>query len=296
LADSGQLELSSTDNTNPTLAAGAQSAGQIVELSFLAPLALPPGTTVLPTTLVHIIDTSNAAWNPSAPDPAGVEYWPLTGRLLISDSEVEEMPPYWVGSNVFQSTTSGSLVSTCSTTAYSKEPTGVAINLNNNHIFFSDDTGSNDKIYEVTLGPDGNYCTPDDTVTITAVGSFYGATDAEDVAYANNTLFIADGVNAEVYSVPLGPNGVLGGGDDGPMTHFDTNALGLSGVEGLGYNVDTGLLSLVSPKGSEGYLVETTTTGTLVNAYNLAYSGLTHKEDVALLLKSKSGGQKCLYH
>src|SRR5687768_6629082 len=36
---------------------------QIVELSLQAPAALPPGTTLLPASLVHVIDTSNAAWN-----------------------------------------------------------------------------------------------------------------------------------------------------------------------------------------------------------------------------------------
>ena len=68
----------------------ASSGSQIVELSLEPAAALPPGTTLLPTTLVHVIDTSNAAWNPSAPDSTGLDYWPLTGRLLISDSEVEE--------------------------------------------------------------------------------------------------------------------------------------------------------------------------------------------------------------
>src|SRR5258705_860051 len=42
----------------------AFSDSQVVELSLLAPASLPSGTTLLPTTLVHVIDTSNAAWNP----------------------------------------------------------------------------------------------------------------------------------------------------------------------------------------------------------------------------------------
>ena len=48
------------------------------------------------------------------------------------------------------------------------------------------------------------------------------------MAYGNNTVYIAGGDDAEVYIIPLGPNGVLGGGDDGPMTHFDTASLGFS--------------------------------------------------------------------
>jgi hypothetical protein len=249
------------------------SDGQIVELSLLVPEALPPGTTLLPSTLVRTFDTSNAAWNPSSPDPAGVDYWPAKQHLLISDSEVDEMPNYFVGKNVYESTTSGTLVSTCDTISFSKEPTGVAINPNNNHIFFSDDTGSNDKVYEVSLGSDGNYCTSDDSVAVFNVASLYGATDAEDVAYGNNTLFISDGVNAEVYRIPLGPNGVLGGGDDGAMTHFDTAALGFHDMEGIGYNSDSDTLFIVSTQGSENYLGETTPSGTLVHAYNLSFMG-----------------------
>ena len=60
----------------------------------------------------------------------------MTGRLLISDSEVDEMPPYFTGKNIYDATTSGTLVSTCSTTninrtGWSNEPTGMAINSNN---------------------------------------------------------------------------------------------------------------------------------------------------------------------
>ena len=249
----------------------APAVSQIVELSLVAPMALPPGTTLLPTTLVNVIDTSNAAWSPSAPDPAGVDYWQLTGRLLISDSEVDEMPPYWQGKNVFQSTTSGTLVNTCSTMAFTSEPTGVAINQNNNHIFFSTDL--NDRIFEVSLGADGQYCTADDTLTSTNVSSLYGITDAEDVAYGNNTVFVGGGTDAEVYSIPLGANGVLGGGDDGAMTHFDTAALGFADMEALGYNPDSGTLFIASTKATDRYLGETTTSGTLVNAYDLALMG-----------------------
>ena len=67
------------------------------------------------------------------------------------------MPSYFTGSNVYDATTSGTLVSTCSTTnlartGFSNEPTGVAINPNNNRIYFSDD--NENKIHEVSPGPD----------------------------------------------------------------------------------------------------------------------------------------------
>src|SRR5215216_402493 len=273
----------------------AESGGQIVELSLVAPASLPAGTTLLPASLVQIIDTSKAAWNPSAPDPAGVDYWPLTGRLLISDSEVDEMPAYWQGKNVYQSTTSGTLTSTCSTIAFTGEPTGVAINPNNNHIFFS--TDYNDRVFEVSLGADGQYCTGDDTVTTTNVSNLYNINDAEDVAYGNNTLFIAGGDAAEVYRIPLGANGVLGGGDDGAMTHFDTAALGFADMEALGYNADAGTLFIASPKPSDRYLGETTTTGALLRAYDLSLMGSDGniRSDVTYAPGSQNPSRKNIY-
>ena len=270
------------------------SDSQIVELSLAVAEALPPGTSLLPTTLVHIIDASNAAWNPSAPDTTGIDYWPLTGNLLIADSEVEEMPAYWQGSNVFQSTLSGALVSTCTTLPFTREPTGLAINPSNNHIFFSDD--GDDLIYEVSLGGDGDYCTSDDTVTTTSVADLYGVVDAEDVAYGNNTIFVAGGSAAEVYRIPLGANGVLGGGDDGQMTHFDTLSLGFKILEGIGYNAEDGTLLILSSAANDKYLGETTVTGTLLGAYDLAaYTGLTHREDVTLAPGSQNAAIKNLY-
>jgi hypothetical protein len=282
----------------------APSDSQIVELSLAPAAALPSGTTLLPTTLVHIIDTSNAptGWNPSSPDTTGIDYWPKTGNLLIADSEVEEMPDYWKGKNVFQSTLSGTLISTCTTfpftpepeSLFTREPTGLAINPFNDHIFFSDD--GDDVVYEVSIGDDDTYCTSDDTVTATNMSNLYGIADAEDVAYGDNTIFVAGGSAAEVYVIPLGDNGVLGGGDDGPMTHFDTASLGFNILEGLGYNADNNTLLILSSKAGDKYLGETDVTGALLRAYDLAaYTGLTHREDVTFAPGSVNASVKSLY-
>ncbi|HLF72936.1 MAG TPA: hypothetical protein VI524_01200, partial [Anaerolineales bacterium] len=304
------------ENTGQTAKAGTDARvvsveqvktfdNQIVELSLQAPAALPAGVTLLPTTLIRTIDTSNAAWNPSSPDPSGIDYWPPTGKLLISDSEVEEMT-YWTGKNVYQSTTSGTLISTCTTfTAnpttlaynnFSSEPSGLAVNPGNNHIFFSDDNG-NDRIFEVSLGTDGTYCTSDDTVTSTDVFTLYGIADAEDVAYGNNTLFVAGGVDAEVYRIPLGGDGVLGSGDVAAMTSFDTFPLGFSDLEGIGYNQDNGTLFIVSTQSNDRYLGEITTGGALVRAYDLSLMGSAGniRSDVVYAPGSQNPALKNIY-
>ena len=93
------------------------------------------------------------------------------------------MPPYFppptrmCSSPLFQAHKPVSCSTTTpSRTGFSNEPTGVAINRNNNHIFFSDDDAN--KIHEVSLGPDGIYCTADDAVTTVNVGSVYNIQDA----------------------------------------------------------------------------------------------------------------------
>jgi hypothetical protein len=248
------------------------------------------------TTLIQIIDTSNDAWDPSSPDPAGIAYWPSRGTLLVADSEVDEMSDYFTGVNVFESSLAGDLLTTCSTTSiyrrgWSNEPTGVAINPNNNHIFFSDDSGEG-KLHEVKPGPDGIYCTRDDTVTTVRAP---GMGDAEGIAYGENTLFIAGGRDQKVYIVDLGPNGVLGGGDDGEFTSFDTGFLGFHDVEGVEYNPDNQTLFIVSTAGSDQYIGEVSLTGELIRLYNLDYLGKISRSGLAYGPSSWNPDTKSIY-
>ena len=114
---------------------------EIIRSSFTAQAALV-------STTVNTINT--ALWLPPSPDPAGAAYLPSSNSLLISDSEVNEIPSLFTGDNVFRTSLSGTLLGTSSTLAFSDEPTGVAYNPTNGHIFFSDD--DNDEVYEVDTG------------------------------------------------------------------------------------------------------------------------------------------------
>ena len=263
-----------------------------------APLAsthLPPGTPYFQATVVNIVDTSKAAWSPSAPDPSGIDFWPLTGRFLIVDSEVDEMPDNFTGVNVFDADTSGKLISTCSTTdanrgGWSNEPTGLGINPANNRLYISDD--DQNKVFEVSLGPDGAYCTADDLVTS---ASF--ATDTEDVAYGDNKLFIAGGTTGKVIWFDLGADGVLGGGDDGPITIWDAASLGFHDLEGIDYNPENKTLFLLSTQPNEQYLGEATTDGHLLRAWDLSFMGSmpNMRSDVAYAPSSADPAMKNIY-
>ena len=112
--------------------------------------------------------------------------------------------------------------------------TGVAYNPADQHLFFSDDTGTTKRVYELDPGPDGLYDTPDDIVTSFDTTAF-GSTDPEGVTYntVQGVLHIVDGVNEEVYTVDPGVNGVFDGvppaGDD-QVASFDTTVLGVGRV------------------------------------------------------------------
>ena len=267
-------------------------AGQVAEISFVAP---PPREVInqVAVSLVNVIDTSKAAWSPSAPDPAGIAYRPAVGRLLISDSEVEEAHPDFQGYNVFQSTTGGALDQSglCSTQTFSNEPTGAAVNPSNGHIFFSDD--NNNRIYEINL-VDGIYCNGNDTVAQLNTLTF-NSDDPEGVAYGNNRLFISDGVNMEVYIVNLGADGVIGGNNDSLESNFDTQSVGLRDPEGIEYNPDTGTLFSISTVGSDRFLLELSTTGAIINDYDLGFLGSIPRSGLALAPGSVNPGDKNIY-
>jgi hypothetical protein len=248
--------------------------GHIVELSFEQP-AVQARAAMAQASLANTIDTSKASWNPSSPDPAGIAYRPATSGLFITDSEVEENHPDYEGYNVFESTTGGTLVDLCSTTDYSGEPTGAAVNPANGRIYSSNDF--REEVYEVNLGADGAYCTNDDTLATLEIRSIYPEiADAEGLAFGNNKLFVSDGTNREVYIIDLGADGVIGGtgtNADTASGHFDTQSLGLNDPEGIEYNPDSGTLFVVSTKKNDTDLQEVTQTGAVVTTYDLGFLG-----------------------
>src|SRR5439155_13804913 len=270
---------------------------RVVGFIFLAAVVVTSAVTTahadtIKACLIHTIDTSR--WSPPSPDPMGITLLP-NGHLLISDSEVEECvndspPVYWHGVNLFEADLSGTLLATATTytnnsstcpiphptgtaSNFTDEPTGIAINPRNRHLLFSDDDRK--KIFEVDLGPDGRYGTADDSVTsfsATALNTVDGI-DPEGVGFGLGDLFVADGGQggSSVYQIDPGPNGVFDGvpptGDDVIVNHFDTASLGAGDPEGVTFNPDTGTLYIVT--NLDKHLIETTTTGVLVNQIDI---------------------------
>jgi Ca2+-binding RTX toxin-like protein len=127
------------------------------------------------------------------PDPAGLAFIPGvapgTGTLLVSDSEVDETP-FFATNNLFYYSLSGTFDHSLSLEGFTFEPTGLAFDPLNGHLFVSDDNA--DRIYEVDAGSPG-----------VLLGSFSVrpfATDAEDVAFdpVTNHLLVIEGDTAHV--------------------------------------------------------------------------------------------------
>jgi hypothetical protein len=204
--------------------------GTTLELA-LEPLQLAAvGTDVVPL----VLSVDMAAFTPPSPDPSGVELLGPNGPLLVADGEVDEMAIYR-GANLYEVALAGNLSGTASTSFFSDEPTGVARNPADGHLFFSDDTGAR-TVFEVDPGADGRV-NPGDTVRAIP---FPSSIDTEGVAYGGGSLWVADGVNAEVRRISPGPNGILQNGGDDVIASFDTAAAGLTDPEGIAYDSDGG--------------------------------------------------------
>jgi hypothetical protein len=219
--------------------------------------------TAVEAQLIQTIDTSK--YSPPSPDPAGVVYLASGNRLLISDSEVNEMSIF-AGKNLFYAKLSGSLLETATTTSFSNEPTGVTINPANGHIFISDDIKKD--IYEVDIGADNLFGTSDDVVTSFSTDSFGGG-DPEGVTFdtLRNHLYIADGIGNKVYKVNPGPNGLFDGIDH-IITSFDTLSLGVTDPEGIAYNERTDTIYFVGAP--ENVVAEATIGGKLVTLHDIS--------------------------
>ncbi|WP_041584612.1 Ig-like domain-containing protein [Syntrophus aciditrophicus] len=231
---------------------------------FFAPAVLAAETV---TAVLERI-TLTSEFSPPSPDPAGIVYLSDYNTLLISDCEVDEMPPYFTGKNLFEATLGGSLLGTLTTTSFSDEPTGVAYDPSTRRLFVSDDNKG--RIWIVKPGDDGVYNTEDDVLTNFRTSSF-GIVDPEDVVFDSwrDHLVVIDGTGEEVWDISPGANGVFDGasGDD-QASHFDTEAMGIHDPEGIAFDTNNGHLYLLSSKCDR--IAETTISGTLIRYIDIS--------------------------
>ena len=259
---------------------------------------VPPVVPVENATLIGTID--GGAVDPVLPDPAGIAYLEHANELLISDSEVDEEPLVFSGFNLVQMGTNGSVSSSGLSPGFPIEPTGLSYDPVTRHIFITNDMS--ERLYEVGAGPDGVFGSADDQVSSFDLAAF-GASDAEDVAFDTRSrdLFIADGINLEVFRISSGTNGVFDGaapdGDD-VVSSFDVSGIGIEDLEGLGYREVSDTLLLVEA-GLDESIYEFTKDGFLLrridlNAINIVGVAET-PSDVVVAPASDGSGRDHLY-
>lgn len=265
------LVMSLSTAAPPTTLAGAHSDSASGWPPVEVGQTLPP---TAPTTTLFLVQTVNMAlFSPPSPDPSGITYLPTTDLLWISDGEVEEIPSLFAGANLFGVSRSGALAATASTLRFSTEPTDLAYNPHNGHIFYSDDNTR--RIYDVAPGNDGIHGTSDDQYTSFSTTAFETPSrDPEGLAYdaAAGILWISDATNTEVYRVHPGANGIFDGvpadGGDDVVTNFDTDILGIQYPQGIDFDPASGNLVLVGR--DRRRIFEVSTSGELVRIYDIA--------------------------
>lgn len=259
--------------------------GAVVEASLAA--AVAPAAPVSPATLRATVNTSS--FSPPAPDPAGIAFLSAQDNLLISDSEVDEMPIF-AGANLYRTTRSGSLASTGLTNPPTREPTGLAYDSTTGTLYVSDD--DRDRIYIDRPGPDGRHGTGDDTWSSVRT-DLYGGNDAEDVGYdpVSRDLFQVDGTNREVYRLNRGPNGVFDGvapvGDDS-VSQFDVARYGAVDPEGIHYDAARQMLFVVDEGSAAVYRL--TPEGQLLATISIASLNTIFAADVVVAPASAAAG------
>ena len=132
-------------------------------------------------------------------------------RLLVVDSEVNEMPLYQ-GVNMWQISRAGTAqFDTGTTLGFSKEPTGVAYDPVGKRVFISDDD-KEQRLRARPRDPTLRFGTADDVVT-SSPRSAFGNHDVEDVTYDTSTgdLFMTEGNAQEIWRVSPGANGASTG-------------------------------------------------------------------------------------
>lgn len=266
------------DATSLYLGADTRSGPAVAEVSLAqADALLTPTATAA---LLHSVPTS--AYSPPSPDASDVAYVPAEDRLLLGDSEVEEMAIF-AGVNIWRADRSGTPTGTGSTMTYSAEPSGLAYDADRDVMLVADD--DTESVYTVTRGGDGAFGTADDGVTSFKVTVPGLHPDPEGIAVDPTTdqLFIADGVNSEVYRTTYA--GTLTG-------HWDVGQYGSVVAEGIVYDASRDLLLLVD---DTCRVYELTTDGELVDVVDISAARCRHSAGIALAPASSGNGEQSMY-
>jgi hypothetical protein len=262
------------------LAAARIAVAATVLMSVLGPEVVghaATSPTVRPK-LVTVIEAS--AWAPPSSDPTGLTYQPSTGRILISDAEVEEIRRLWSGSNLFVVRPNGSLTRGRSVRGTTAEPEDIAWRDGTRTLYVVDDDRA--RVHRIRTGPDGLIGTNDDRSKTLIKTRSFGSRGPEGLEWRSRdrSLIVTDASRARVFHVRTGRDRRFGTSDD-RVRRFSSAAVGVDTPEDVVWVPRSNHLLIVGS--SQPVVAETTMRGRLVRTFDLSDAGLRRGSGIALV-------------
>ena len=238
--------------------------------------------------IVRVTLTSN--WPTHSPDPMGLTYNAKTKKLLISDSEVDEIPALWKGKNFFIATRGGRLFAARTFKKFTVEPEDLAWDGKDQALFVTDD--DLDRVFRVGRGKDKRLGTRDDVVITVLHTHRFGSFDPEGLAWRGGRkpmLIVSDSTNRRVYKIQRGRDRRFGTRDD-IVKSFGTHKYGFTTAEDVA--VRGKHLFIVSSR--QTFILETTLKGGLVKKIDISGLGIKSASGITFA-PGTDGGRSRLY-
>jgi len=224
-----------------------------------------------------------SVWSTPSPDPMGITYDPRTRRLLVTDSEVDEMPSLWKGSNFFVARRRGSLVAARTFKRFTVEPSDVALDARDRALYIADD--DLDRVFRDKAGKDGLFGTRDDVAATVLMTHRFGSFDPEGLVWVPRArmLIVTDGADAahsaRVYTIRQGKDHRFATSDD-VVRSFGVEKYGFTDADGVAVTRFSHHLLIVSDR--QSFILETTMGGKLVRKIDISATGIKAASGITL--------------
>jgi hypothetical protein len=215
--------------------------------------------------------TLTSVWSTPSPDPMGITYDPRSRRLLISDSEVDEMPALWKGSNLFIAQRKGNLFARRTFKKFTVEPEDLALNNRARVLYVTDD--DLDRVFKDKPGKDGLFGTRDDVAVTILRTHRFGSFDPEGLTWypLKKMLIVSDSTSRRIYKIRQGKDRRFGTRDD-IIRSFGIHRYGFTTAEDVVMTRFTHHLLIVSSR--QRFILETTMKGALIRKIDLTGIGI----------------------
>ena len=238
--------------------------------------------------------TLTSSWPTRSPDPMGLTYNPLTRKLLISDSEVDETA-LWRGKNLFIARRGGGLFAARTLKKFTVEPEDLAWDGKHQALFVTDD--DLDRVFRVGRGKDRKLGTRDDVVKTVLHTHRFGSLDPEGLAWRGGRkpmLIVTDSGDSgptsvpRVYKILRGRDKRFGTRDD-VITKFGTARYGFTSSEDVAIRGKR--LFIVSSR--QHFVLETDRAGRLIQKIDISGMGIKAASGIAFAPGTDGGRAGC---